>query len=286
MAGVLALSVCAALALVQQTDTTLTVRRGDRLDVYDLTGSVTVRVWDRPTARVVASHSPDDRITITRAGALVSIASSNTLGPQGEIRYEISVPAWLPITVQGSSVSVRAEGALQDVTVRSQSGDVFVRGTVGSAIVSTMLGSVTVTDAKGKIRVSAGKKPIHITRVAGEVAVSGVENDIVFHEMSSRNVDARTVSGNVVYEGIIVPGGRYHLSSTRGNVSATIPGGASATISVATRLGRFLTDHPSLQRTTPTRQRFSVVLGRGQAQMTLDAFEGTVTLRRAQAEGL
>lgn len=281
MAGVLVLSVYAALALTQQTDSTLTVRHGDRLDVYDLAGSVTVRVWNRSAIRVVAAHSSDDRITLTRAGALLSVAASTARDASSAIRYEISIPAWLPITVQGSSVSVRAEGALQDVMVRSQSGDVVVRGTVGSAIVSTMLGSVSVADAKGTIRVSAGKKPIHITRVDGDVAVAGVENDIVFAGMTSRSVDARTVSGSIVYEGDIVAKGRYHLSSKRGNVTATIPGLASATISVATHVGRFVTDHPTLQRTPPKRQRFDVVLGRGEAQIALEAFDGTVTLRRA-----
>ena len=206
MAGVLALGVCAVLALSQHTDTTVAIRRGDRLDVYDLAGAVTVRVWERSAVRIVASHSAADRITVARENARLSVASATRIDAAGEIRYEISIPAWLPVTVQGTGVSVTAEGALEDLTVKSQSGNIVVRGTVGSVNVSTMLGSVDVVGAKGKIRVSAGKKPIRITRVAGEVAIAGVDNDIILSHMDSRIVDARTVTGSVGNAGAVSSG--------------------------------------------------------------------------------
>src|SRR5687767_4094769 len=149
MAAVLAFGVSAMLALSQHTDTTVAIRRGERLDVYDLAGSVTVRVWERSAVRIVASHSTAARITVGRERDRLSVASSTRIGAAGEIRYEISMPAWLPVTVQGTGVSVTAEGALEDLTVKSQSGNIVVRGTVGSTNVSTMLGSVDVVDAKG-----------------------------------------------------------------------------------------------------------------------------------------
>ena len=59
----LTLAALAALAL-PQTDTTIAVRPGVRLDVNNFGGSITVKGWNQSTVRVQADHSSHDEIEI------------------------------------------------------------------------------------------------------------------------------------------------------------------------------------------------------------------------------
>src|SRR2546429_6556714 len=55
------LATLAALALAQQTDTTVPVRAGARLEINNFGGEIAVKTWSRNAVRVVADHSSRDR---------------------------------------------------------------------------------------------------------------------------------------------------------------------------------------------------------------------------------
>src|SRR3989475_1901499 len=68
------LTTLAALAL-QQTDTTVPVRSGARLEVNNFGGEIAVKTWSRSAVRVEANHSSRDRIQIVASDQSVHVKS-------------------------------------------------------------------------------------------------------------------------------------------------------------------------------------------------------------------
>jgi hypothetical protein len=267
-------------SLSQQTDTGFVAKQGDRLDIWNQSGSVVLRIGQGDRVRILANYARGVSVNITHSAPRFNVTTSGTLNGEDSVRFEITIPAWMPVTVQGSSTDISAEGALDDLTLKTQSGDVSVRGPAGSVVISAATGSVRVDGARRKVQISAGGKPVRVSRVAGILSVASVDNDILLDRIESIGVDARTISGKVSFDGVIAPNGRYHLSSQRGNVTATLPPTVNAFVTIATYVGRFVTDFP-VKPPANTRQRFSLTVGGGSAQVNLEAFGGTVTMRKA-----
>src|SRR5262245_44146826 len=94
-----------------QTDETVAVQRGARLNVNNFAGDVLIRTWDKDSVHVVARHQSRTRVSVRPTGAGVSITASGINGPQGSVDYEITAPAWMPIRVEGTYNFVTVEGA-------------------------------------------------------------------------------------------------------------------------------------------------------------------------------
>src|SRR5436309_15240312 len=67
------LATLAALALTQQTDTTVQVRSGARLEISNFGGEIAVKTWSRNAVRVVAEHSSRDRISVDASDQVVRV---------------------------------------------------------------------------------------------------------------------------------------------------------------------------------------------------------------------
>src|SRR5437899_11836969 len=89
MITILAAATAAALA---QTDTTVPVRSGARLDVNNFGGSIAVSTWAKSAVRVQAEHSSRDRVQVSGSEAAVSAKSTGKYGPSKVIDYAITVP--------------------------------------------------------------------------------------------------------------------------------------------------------------------------------------------------
>ena len=118
-----------------------------------------------------------------------------------------------------------------------------------------------------------------IRDVTGDITAESVDGNIELDGVDSRQVRAETVDGNVIFSGVIHDGGRYHLSTHDGDVTASIPAGTNATVMVANFSGDFETSFPIILRAS-RRHRFDFTLGDGSAQLELESFDGDVFLRR------
>ena len=75
------LATLAALAFTQQTDTTVPVRAGARLEINNFGGEIAVKTWSRNAVRVVADHSSRDRISVDASDQLVRVKTDAGLFP-------------------------------------------------------------------------------------------------------------------------------------------------------------------------------------------------------------
>lgn len=267
------------IAPPQDTDTTLAVRQGQRLELSDFGGDVTIKAWRQNSVRVKASHSSHDRVSVSIEGSTVSISASSRHGP-ATVDYELLVPAWMPLSVSGTpSAEVTIEGSEAEVTVETVEGSVHVVGGSGNVSLRSVEGEVSIEGARGHIELNSVDGAITVKDCSGDISAETVDGEITMSGIESANVDASTVDGSVEYDGTIRDNGRYHLESHDGDVSVSVPERANVTVSVSTFSGDFDACFP-LQLKDKTKHRFTFTLGTGSARLELESFDGNIKLCR------
>ena len=74
-------------ATVQQTDTTVSVEPGSRLEIASFRGEVVIRTWPRNEVRVVADHPTRTAVRIDAWGSTVRLEAESYRGPSIIIAY-------------------------------------------------------------------------------------------------------------------------------------------------------------------------------------------------------
>ena len=146
----LAILAAASLALAQQTDTTLAVQQGARLDVENFGGEIVVRTWAQDRVRIQATHSSRDWIEISARPSAIHVEAESRRGMPHLVEYQITVPAWMPLQLSGVSTHVQVEGTRAAVRVETVEGGITVTG--GTEVtVESVEGDVIVTGARGRV---------------------------------------------------------------------------------------------------------------------------------------
>jgi hypothetical protein len=218
----------------------------------------------------------------------------------GEIFFEVKVPRYVEIElievyrsnvlVSGVETAIavsgdRSEIKLKDVgaaEVRTYSGPVEVDQARGLIDVFTTSGAIAVKNAGGDVRALSISGKIEIQCARGRVDVSNTDASITLTGVNG-DVTAMATNSSVRLSGSIRADGRYHLKSMSGTVEMEIPANSPGfTAALSSYRGGIGTDFP-LKTNKPapagqTNQRLIGRYGNGQAQITLDSFDGAVKL--------
>jgi DUF4097 and DUF4098 domain-containing protein YvlB len=266
-----------------QTDQTIQISRGMRLAVDNMAGDVVIHVWDKDAVRVQARHAARTRIKIRNRDNVLSLSADDSSGPSGAIDYDITTPAWLPMTIDGQYNDVIIEGVQGEIGVETVRGDIVLKGTSGPVEASTIEGEIVVEGGRGKISLSSVNEGIKVSGTSGELSAETTNGSITLTRMNASSIEAAPVNGDISYEGTLVDKGGYNLQSHNGDILLTVPESSNATFSVRTYNGEFAT---SLPLKGPDRsevkpgKRAIYVLGTGSADVELESFGGAIQLRR------
>lgn len=274
------LATLASLALAQQTDTTVPVRAGARLEVNNFGGEITVKTWSKSAVRVVASHSSRDHITIESSDLVVRVKSEGRRGPSQVVDYEITVPAAMALALSGVYTDISVEGSQGEITAETVQGTVKVSGGVGNVSLKSVQGDVTLEKARGRIELNSVNETIKASQISGDLSAETVNGDISLVQIESDNAEANTVNGDVVYDGTIKDGGRYRFSTHDGDLRVSVPEKANVSVSVSTFDGDFSACFPVQLVGSKTRHRFTLTIGSGSARLELESFNGDIKLCR------
>jgi DUF4097 and DUF4098 domain-containing protein YvlB len=274
----------AAAALQQQTDTTVPVPRGGRLELDVQAGSIRVTTWERSELRVRAEHGSRDRIEVEVHGSIVTVSASRRYGVPAIVDYDLTVPRGMSLELGGVESEIVIEGPVGDVDASSVEGGITITGVTGTVTANSVEGDILVTGGTGAIRVTGVDGEIRISDAKGEVVVETVDGDVTLDNVDGTSVDAGTVDGTVVYRGTIHDGGRYRLTSHDGDIRLEVPAAVNAMVSVATFEGSFEADPAFRVELTQVRpgKRFTFTLGSGNnpARVELESFDGSIQLVR------
>lgn len=263
------------------TDQTVSVSRGARLTMSDVIGEVIVRGWDRDTVRVQARHSSRTKVTINQVPSGITIGADGSSGPPSSVDYEISVPTWLALKIDGTFTFISTENVNAEVVAETVRGDIVVKGGSGIVSCTTIEGEITIEGAKGRVNASSVNNGVTITSTTGDISAESTNGPILLTGITSANVDVQTVNGTITLEGKPADRGRYQLTSHNGNIFVAVPETSSASFTVRTYNGRVDSNLPTKGDGDPRRgRRVTYTLGSGAAEFELETFGGSIFLRR------
>jgi hypothetical protein len=280
MIGSLTILTVAVLAAATQTDTTVAVKPGTRLELSNFGGTIAVTTWARNSVRVRAEHSSRVEIELQASGPTLGIEAVHWRGVPTTVDYELTVPKWMALELSGVSTDVSVENAEGEVKIESVQGEVSVKGGTGLVTASPIEGAVRVVGARGRIEGSSVNGSVHVERSSGPVSASSVNGEIHLTTIDSEDVEASTINGGVSYDGALKDGGSYRFSTHGGDLVVTVPERANAAVTVSTFSGEFTSEFPIQLQETRKGGRFGFTLGNGDARLELESFQGTIRLRR------
>ena len=278
-----------AEALVQK------VARGDRLDVRNYSGSVTVTTWDRGEVRVTSSL-PGGELLLQRQGSrlLVVPASWAANAPAFAIRLpdmvrvqvtgrppaaatiEVSAPTWMPVTVEGPHIDVKVTGARAGVDVTVLRGDVTLRSVQGPTAVLAMAGEVLVEDSAGSLTLEGSSRSITVRRCGGVLRAETAEGSMTLEAPTFDRAEVTTLGGAISLRGAPPAGATWELSTHGGDITLDFPEQPDALFSARALRGRVVTNIP-LPPGGPD-DRLDALAGTGSATVRAVTYSGTIRI--------
>jgi hypothetical protein len=249
-------------------------------------GSIAIRTWPKNAVHVMADHGRRDRVAIRQSDGALRVNSESEMGPSGPVAYDLTVPSWLPVQLSGISNDVDADGMQGGIDVETVKGDIVVRRAGGVIGLRSVEGAVDLVGARGKIAVSSVNEAVRVAQAFGSVAAEAVNGDIHLIDVDSRDVEATTVNGEVVYDGRILDGGNYRFSTHSGDIALGLAESSNATVSVSTFSGDFESAFAIQPRRAGKGRRFTFALGNGSAKIDLESFQGSIELLRPGGRAL
>lgn len=270
----------AEVASSQVSDTIIAVDRGARLDVDNFRGEVIVRSWDRDAVRVHAEMSGRQTLDVVRTASALRVRPSAGRGGPEEADFEIDVPRWMNVRVEGVQVDVSIRGTEGEVSVETVGGDITVEGGRGLINLRSIQGEIVLRGAAGQVEIASVNEDATVASTSGELYVETTNGDVILHQIRSTTARASTVNGDISYDGTISDSGRYVFSTHNGDVVVAVPENAGATVSVSAYHGEFSSDFPVRLTGTTRDRRFTFTIGAGNASLELESFNGEILLRR------
>lgn len=269
-----------ALMLFGQTDETVQVRRGTRLEVRNSAGDVVVKTWNRDEVKIEADHSSRESVDIRQSDGTLYVRGRARNGPARAIDYQITIPTWMAVSVSGTAADVILEDVGGDVAVETNRGDVRIRGGSGFITAKSVAGEIIIERAKGRIEAQTVNDGIRLADVTGDVMVGTTNGSIALDRVDTANLDAYTVNGGIAFDGPIKDKGVYRITTHNGLVSVAVPDRVNATVMVRTYGGEFRSSFAVKIDNPERRNRFTFTLGDGSARVELESFNGSISLRR------
>lgn len=263
--------------------------RIDTTIAFDKTGTVTVTAGNGDviitastgnTLHVRATSDDDDiRFDVTRNSVELSAARRG-----GDTHFEVTVPVGARVVAKSSSGDIEVRGTHGEVDVTAQSGDIVVDDVNGRLDVRSFSGEVTAANITGAVTVSTQSGDLKLTDVRGDIEVGNTSGDITLRGVTAKLVRAKTTSGDVVFDGVIDPSGRYEFTSHSGDVRLHVPRDAAAQLTVSTWSGEIESDFPMTLKPgdhaigSSTSKQFTFAIGGGTARISAETFSGDVTV--------
>ena len=182
------------------------------------------------------------------------------------------------VTAQSRSGEVRVDARTGSVRAESVSGTVSVAGTVGGRVeAQSVSGEVVVTAASEGVDAESVSGSVRVSGVAGRVDAQTVSGDIA---VSGERLSGafQSVTGTIRLRGGLARGGDLDLETHSGDVDLQLSRGASATLEMTTFSGGLDNDFAGARITRASRREYRVVLGGGDARVSVTTFSGSLKL--------
>jgi hypothetical protein len=295
----LAAGAAIAMAAPQGTDTTFAVSAGARLDLQNYAGEIVIETWARPEIRIEADHGRRDGLFVEQGDGAVHVRPAlwkdgdfdidieegesygvSWGGPRSPslVDFTITVPEGMMLDVGGPFTDVTITGPVGETVVNVNEGDVTVSAIQGPLTVRCVEGDVTATDVQGRMRLYVIDGGINVENASGDIVAETTDGDVQLERVTSSNVEATSVDGDLWFSGALAAQGLYAFATHDGDVTLMLPRDASARVMVATYDGEVMSDFTLDLPEDFSGRRARFTLGAGGAQLEVEAFDGDIEI--------
>ncbi len=282
---------CALPTLAERpVDQTYPANANAAVSVENISGSITVKGWNRDEVQVTGTLGDDvEELSVDASGDRIHIEVDLPEGRNRRLNdasadLTIHMPSGGSLSVETVSASIEAselDGALE---LESVSGNITVSADAASIQISAVSGDATVTGASPSVEVELVSGKASIEGAEEELSVQSVSGVVEVTASNLRRGELSTVSGRLVFTGDLAANGQLEVENHSGMIELNLPGSIGADIEVETFSGDILNDLSSdeperTDRYTPGKElHFS--LNGGGAQIEVSSFSGTVKLQQ------
>ncbi len=248
-------------------------------------GSVEVRGWSRAEVEVTGELGSDvEELQFERDGntTIVRVRSDRH---RGDLSSELAlrVPAGSAVNVSGISTDIDVSGVEGALRLNSISGDIGLQAFGADVDVETISGDVSIEGQgqENRTRAAAVSGDIEVENLAGEIEAGSVSGDVIMVNSRFKRVQANSTSGDVVFRGALLGGGRMDAETINGEVNIELQDDLSARFDIETFNGDirncFGPEPSRTSRYTPGYElRFAE--GDGDARVTISTLNGDIRL--------
>lgn len=262
-------------------DTTVELRRGDRVVVESLSGTVEVQAWDRSALDLRGEADQGSDAVVRRVGDRVVVGSGDRKGRGLSVDVRLRLPPWVALEIQGRSLDVIVSGMASDTQVHTIEGDIYASDVSGSVTLASVEGRIEVENGRGRISARSRGGDVILRGVAGTVEAESGSGDLVLEDITATSVHAETLDGDLTFQGTLARGGTYRFSVHDGDADLVVPPGTGAHARVSTFDGEFVSDFPVTLHGYGGGGVFEFTMGDGGADLEIQVFDGEIRLRSA-----
>ncbi len=252
--------------------------------------SIEIRAQDRS---IDIHIGRDDLVTVRGAAVSGSPGSLQIRGRQhgdggssDDGTIDVTVPSWARLTVNAITGDITVDGATAQLDVSTMQGDITLTKGGGLATVESVSGNVNINGFEGaRLKITATNGDIAVRDAAAAIHAENVNGDVRLTGVRSSDVSAATVNGGVTFGGPLSPTGNYEFTSHNDDVTLYLPADVSARMTISTANGDLVSnDIPGTtsgaRADNGSEHTFVVSYGRGEARVTVDAFNGDIVIRK------
>ena len=172
--------------------------------------------------------------------------------------------------------------------VENVSGDIFLSNISQGINATTFEGDVTVERSSGAISLNSTTGNILAFDVSpseiGDIFKAKTSNGTIsMQEIEHRQMDIKSNSGAIRFNGEFLGGGQYSFGTANGAIALTVPLETSCKINASFGLGVFASEIPlkdMVRSASPGAKNLSAIMGSGDATLNLTTFSGAISIKK------
>jgi DUF4097 and DUF4098 domain-containing protein YvlB len=142
-------------------------------------------------------------------------------------------------------------------------------------------GDLKIEEVQGNSYVNTTSGDIAIKKAQGSIEAEATAGDISFWDViEAKNVKANTLSGDVLYWGNIMPGGRYSLKSYSGDVEIVIPEDSAFDLKAVTLTGDINCEFDVTFSEKFMKNQVQGSINGGGADVSINVFSGDIEVKK------
>ncbi len=206
-------------------------------------------------------------------------------------RIDIEAPTGASLKINGREIDTRID-SVRKVEIRSIGGNVALRNISGGISAETFEGDVTVENSSGQIALKTTTGNILAFGVTpgqvGDVFRAGTSNGLItLQNVDHRQIDANSVTGDVLFQGKFLSGGIYTFKTSDGAIRLVIPKVSSLRLIAWYGFGAIDSEFPFKTITSNVSsggKSLNALIGEGDATVNLTTTRGRISISKQEPQ--